>query len=102
MNKVMFDALTLSEKIEVWNEFCRENSWETEIYDNDDSFFDMFFLTAPIEAVRATYYGSYDYYDDYCYFDGNGNISSFNLDDEFLSIIDIDEMLEYYAQYEPK
>jgi hypothetical protein len=102
MNKQTFEQLTLDEKIEVWNEFCRENRWETEIYDNDDTFFDMFFLTTPMEAVRATYYGDYDYYDDYCYFDGMGNISSFNLEHEFLSIIDIDEMLAYYAQYEPK
>jgi hypothetical protein len=102
MNKQTFEQLTLDEKIEVWNEFSRENYWGLEIFQNDDTFFDMFFLTTPIEAVRATQYGDYDFLDIYCYYDGMGNISSFGKESDFLDIIDIDEMLAYYAQYEPK
>lgn len=42
---------------------------------NDDEFFEIYF-SKPIEAVRAAYYGNYNYMDDYVKFDAYGNLAS--------------------------
>ena len=99
MNKLKFLSLSLDEQIETWNEFSRENYWEMEIHPNDDIFFKLFYTDNPLEAVRSTQYGDYDYMDDYCYIDGSGNVSSFTFVQDFHDIIDIDEMLVWYNQY---
>ena len=49
-----------------------------EYWDNDEEFFDTFFHNNPTEAVRASYYGDYNYCDDYVKFNGYGNLESAN------------------------
>ena len=49
-----------------------------EYWDNDEEFFDTFFHNDPMEAVRASYYGDYNYCDDYVKFNGYGNLESAN------------------------
>lgn len=44
-------------------------------YENDEEFFETFF-TNPMEAVRATQFGNYNYSDEYVRFDGYGNLDS--------------------------
>ena len=56
------------------------NSWNgcldyLDVYENDEEFFKMFF-TDPMEAVRATQFGNYNYSDDYVKFNGYGNLDS--------------------------
>ena len=49
-----------------------------DFYENDEEFFEMFFHNNPMEAVRASFYGHYNYSDDYVRFNGYGNLESFN------------------------
>ena len=59
------------------------NSWNAcleylDVYENDEEFFNTFFENNPMEAVRATYYGDYNFNDNYVKFNGYGNIESFS------------------------
>ena len=49
-----------------------------EYWDNDEEFFNTFFYNNPMEAVRSSYYGDYNYCDDYVKFNGYGNLESAN------------------------
>ena len=56
-----------------------DNSLEyLEYFDNDEEFFNTYFYNNPMEAVRASYYGDYNYCDDYVKFNGYGNLESAN------------------------
>lgn len=72
----------LLEDRELTLEMCRalntyDGSLEMfDIYDNDEGFFDLFFEGKPMEAVRATQYGNYNYMDEYVRFNGYGNVES--------------------------
>lgn len=83
-------------ELNAWNN-CLDylNFWE-----NDEDFFDNYF-SSPMEAIRATYYGDYNYNDDYVRFNGYGNIDSFSEYDKDREIIDsiddiVDNLVEYY------
>ncbi len=43
---------------------------------NDEDFFNIYFEGRPMEAVRAVFYGDYNYNDDYVKFNGYGNLVS--------------------------
>ena len=49
-----------------------------EYWENDEEFFNTFFYNNPMEAVRSSFFGSYDYSDEYVKFDGYGNLTSVN------------------------
>ena len=74
-----------------------------EYWDNDEEFFDTFFHNDPMEAVRAAYYGSYSYCDDYVKFNGYGNLESANEYDlvkryeEYIDDI-VNALLEHYQE----
>lgn len=60
------------------------NSWngsleDLEYFENDEEFFNTFFEGKPLEAVRATNFGNYNYSDDYVRFNGYGNLDSCNM-----------------------
>lgn len=84
------------------------NSWNgcldyLEAYHNDEEFFSVFFEDKPMEAVRATHFGKYNYNDDYVRFNGYGNletISEYEYEEELKdSIDDIMDNLIDYSQY---
>lgn len=57
------------------------NSWNggldyLDYQENDKEFFNTYFYNKPDEAVRATYYGDYNYMDDYVRFNAYGNLES--------------------------
>lgn len=54
-------------------------------YDNNEEFFDMYFGTNTIEAVRAVCFGDYRYADDYVKFNSYGNLESANEYEVFCS-----------------
>ena len=72
----------LLENIEELKGIVRElNSWNgcldnLNVYENDEDFFNTFFEGKPMEAVRASQYGEYNYTDDYVRFNGYGNLES--------------------------
>ena len=81
------------------------NSWNNcldylDFWENDEEFFNTFFEN-PMDAVRATYYGYYNYNDDYVKFNGYGNIDSYSEEEkneEIKNNIDdiVDNLIEYY------
>lgn len=71
-----------------------------EFWENDEEFFNTYF-NSPMEAIRATYYGDYNYNDDYVRFNGYGNIDSYDeyeKNEEIRGCIDdiVDNLVEYY------
>lgn len=57
------------------------NAWDGSfdnlaVYENDDEFFQIYFESKVMEAVRAVSYGDYNYMDEYVRFNGYGNIES--------------------------
>ena len=85
------------------------NSWngcleDLDFWENDEEFFNTFFDN-PMEAIRATYYGNYNYNDDYVKFNGYGNIDSYSEYERIEEIKDnIDDIVEnlvecYYNIY---
>ena len=65
--------LDVVSELNSWNG-CLEN---LDFWENDEEFFNTFFDN-PMEAIRATYYGNYNYNDDYVKFNGYGNIDSYS------------------------
>jgi hypothetical protein len=58
------------------NEYCeRQSIHDGMIFDNDSEFFNMHFDN-PIDAVRATCYGNYNYTDKFVVFNGYGNLET--------------------------
>jgi hypothetical protein len=73
-----FENLDDTEKLSLWNEYCSENRINSELYNFDDEFFEIFFDGKPMEAARAANFGSLNWSDDYIYFNGYGNLESTN------------------------
>ena len=81
------------------------NSWNScldnlDFWENDEEFFNTFFDN-PMEAIRATYYGDYNYNDEYVKFNGYGNIDSYSEYERIEEIKDniddiVDNLIEYY------
>lgn len=77
-----------AELIDLNNTYCQSaNLCDSEIFSNDEEFFDMFFGTETLRAVQATQYGDYNYSHDYVTFNGYGNLDSF-------SYMDTDKLCE--------
>ena len=90
---VLLDVVS---ELNSWNG-CLEN---LDFWENDEEFFNTFFDN-PMEAIRATYYGNYNYNDDYVKFNGYGNIDSYSEYERIEEIKDniddiVDNLIECY------
>ena len=80
------------------------NSWNgcldyLEFWGNDEEFFNTFF-ESPMDAIRATHYGDYNYNDDYVRLNAYGNIESFSEWERNEEIKDnIDDIVECLVEY---
>ena len=88
--------LNVVSELNSWNG-CLEN---LDFWENDEEFFNTFFDN-PMDAIRATYYGNYNYNDDYVKFNGYGNIDSYSEYERIEEIKDniddiVDNLIEYY------
>ena len=88
--------LDVVSELNSWNG-CLEN---LEFWENDEEFFNTFFDN-PMEAIRATYYGDYNYNDEYVKFNGYGNIDSYSEYERIEEIKDsiddiVDNLIECY------
>ena len=88
--------LDVVSELNSWNG-CLEN---LEFWENDEEFFNTFF-DDPMEAIRATYYGDYNYNDEYVKFNGYGNIDSYSEYERIEEIKDniddiVDNLIECY------
>ena len=89
---VLLDVVS---ELNSWNG-CLEN---LDFWENDEEFFNTFFDN-PMEAIRATYYGNYNYNDDYVKFNGYGNIDSYSEYERIEEIKDnIDDIVENLIEY---
>lgn len=57
------------------------NSWDGSLdyldyWENDEDFFNTYFEDKPMDAVRAVYYGDYNYGDELVHFNAYGNLES--------------------------
>ena len=87
--------LEVVSELNSWNG-CLEN---LDFWENDEEFFNTFFDN-PMEAIRATYYGNYNYNDDYVKFNGYGNIDSYSEYERIEEIKDnIDDIVENLVEY---
>ena len=74
-----------------------------EYWNNDEEFFNTFFYNNPMEAVRSSYYGDYNYCDNWVKFDGYGNLKSVNdygLENEYKDYIEdiTKSLIEHYQE----
>ena len=88
--------LDVVNELNSWNN-CLEN---LDFWENDEEFFNTFFDN-PMEAIRATYYGNYNYNDEYVKFNGYGNIDSYSEYERIEEIKDniddiVDNLIECY------
>ena len=87
--------LEVVSELNSWNS-CLEN---LDFWENDEEFFNTFFDN-PMEAIRATYYGNYNYNDDYVKFNGYGNIDSYSEYERIEEIKDnVDDIVENLVEY---
>lgn len=90
------DGLDDSDLIGAYNEFADENGSEP-YYNNDE---ELFSGMDPMEAVRCTYYGDYNFMDEYAQFNGYGNIDTYSASQVRESIMKEDEFLSWvYDNY---
>jgi hypothetical protein len=88
--------------VSIHNQYCQNcNYSDDEIYNNDDEFFNIFFESKVLEAVRAVSYGEYRYQDDFVKFNGYGNLESFNNPSEHIDLNSIaSDILENPDNYD--
>ena len=72
-----------------------------EYWENNEEFFNTFFFNNPMEAVRSSFFGDYDYSDECVKFDGYGNLTSANeyeVEAEYKDYIDdiVNSLLDHY------
>ena len=94
----------LIEVVEEINSFNGELEF-IRYYPNDEEFFDTFFKDNPTEAVRASFYGQYNYCDSWVKFDEYGNLESadgYTLVKELKYYIDeiVTELIKVYKEIE--
>lgn len=80
------------------------NAWDGSfdnlaVYSNDDEFFQIYFESKVMEAVRAVSYGDYNYMDEYVRFNGYGNIESLSSYQLYKELQDFEEdIVEQYLE----
>ena len=69
------------------------------VYENGDEFFQIFFESKVMEAVRAVSYGDYNYMDEYARSNGYGNIESLTEREWYQELEDeADDIVEQYLE----
>jgi hypothetical protein len=93
------NAMDENELVQLNNEYCQAiNATDSEIFGNDEDFFDMFFPNCPMRLAQAICYGDYHYYHEYVRFNGYGNLETFqNMTTDQLCEL-VPTMAEYIAE----
>lgn len=87
------EELEEDELLEEWNEYCSNECMDNYIYYNDEYFLDEYF-EKPSDAVRAVYYGNFNYMDTYIQFNGYANLDTSSYLDDLVYISDLASYLE--------
>lgn len=70
---------------------CSGDLEHLQFFENDEEFFETFFNGNPMEAVRASFYGDYNYTEPFVRFDGYGNLESleeYQIEEELKNNVD--------------
>jgi hypothetical protein len=91
----LINEMDNSELVQLNNEYCQSAQiYDSEIFENDDDFFETFFGNQTLKAIQATQYGDYRYHDNWVTFNGYANLDSFN------AVIDnLCELIPTMAEY---
>jgi hypothetical protein len=75
----IINAMDNHDLVTLNNEYCQAaNYLDSEIFANDEDFFETFFQADTLKAIQATQFGDYRYHDNWVTFNGYGNLDSFN------------------------
>ena len=91
--KEEIDNLFDYEKIGLWNEYCEHNNYSDRIYGNDIN--ERLYGLSPLEVLEAIDLNEYKISDDYCTYDGYGDIVSFSGLEENNSPFDLDSVAQW-------
>ena len=76
----LINEMDNSDLVQLNNEYCQSAQiYDSEIFENDEDFFQTFFDKDTLKAIQATQFGDYRYHDDWVTFNGYGNLDSFNV-----------------------
>lgn len=85
-----------SELVQLNNTYCQEiNACYSEIYSNDEDFFNTFFEGRPQEVARAISFGEYEYQADWVRFNGYSNLETIR----YMTKDDLVELPASIAEY---
>lgn len=95
------ENLSDSELVQAHNTYCQNAGYgDNEIFDNDEEFFETHFSKAH-DAIRAAFYGEYEYGHDYVTFNGYANLDSFNNPEGHVDLQEIaNDILESPRDYD--
>lgn len=95
-----------AEDIPHYNEYLIENRYES--YMDDDSLYEYLNTLDSVEAVRATYFGNFNFGDEYHKINGYGNIDSYseyrivkemNEDSDFINwLVEEDDLIDFESE----
>ena len=98
----LFNELSTSEKVDIYNRYCEESShYDNTIYVFDEEFFEICF-SSPMDAARAVFFGNIqNWSDDYIRFNGYANLESLSESDAENEINDyLEEIFDYPKSWE--
>ena len=73
------ENMSNEELVSVHNQYCENNNdMDSQIFNNDEEFIEMFFSGRVVEFQRACEYGDYKYRDTFVQFNGYANLDSFD------------------------
>lgn len=83
------NGLTALDLVDVWNEYTREHDSDREIFSNDEDFFNTYFDNRVMDAVRAIFYGDYNYSHEFVMFNGYANLETTNSPEDWIDISEL-------------
>lgn len=98
INAIIKQIAELSEQdlVELNNIYCEEiEADDYRIYNNDEEFFKSYFSRDGFSAVKAAYFGEYEFSADYVRFNGYGNLESIR----YMRVSDLCELPAVIAEY---
>lgn len=99
------ENMTNEALMKLHNQYCESiNDMDSQIFNNDEEFIEIFFSDRPTEFQRACEYGDFRYRDTFVQFNGYANLDSFDDVDNYIDIdgiaIDIQENESSYNTIE--
>ena len=98
--RAAWDDLDDGGKITKFNEWAYENNADSVVYENDESTMNELF-SAPMDAVRAIFFGHYQFSDPYMVFNGYANLDSYDdVVSDYIEDYFMDELIEWMVSNE--